>query len=102
MERKDLDTHLKNRPVQLKEAKRKGVKIIGFFPGNYVPEEIIYASGAVPICLAHGGGTEAIDASLAQLLTIMFPFSRAQVGESLLRTNPYYSMVDMLVAPIIC
>ena len=102
MERKDLDAHLKNRPAQLQEAKRKGVKIIGLFPGNYVPEEIIYASGAVPICLAHGGGSEAIDASLAQVPTIMCPFSRAQVGERLLRTNPYYSMVDMLVAPITC
>jgi hypothetical protein len=27
MERKDLDTHLKNRPAQLQEVKRKGLKI---------------------------------------------------------------------------
>jgi hypothetical protein len=45
MEVKNLATHLKNRPEQLREAKKTGTKIIGYFPGNYVPEEIIYASG---------------------------------------------------------
>ncbi|MGD0920076.1 MAG: 2-hydroxyacyl-CoA dehydratase family protein, partial [Thermodesulfobacteriota bacterium] len=29
-------------------------------------------------------------------------FARAQVGERLLKTNPYYSLLDMLVAPITC
>ena len=50
-----LATHLQNRQSQIMEAKKKGVKVIGFFPGNYVPEELIYAAGAVPICLAEGG-----------------------------------------------
>jgi benzoyl-CoA reductase/2-hydroxyglutaryl-CoA dehydratase subunit BcrC/BadD/HgdB len=102
LERKDLNTHLENRPAQLREAKKKGVKIVGFFPGNYVPEEIIYASGAVPICLAHGGSSEPADAALAEVPDIICPFARAQIGERLLKTNPYYSMIDMLVAPITC
>jgi len=51
MEEERLATYLKDRPAQLIEAKNNGVKIIGYFPGNYVPEEIIYASGAVPLCL---------------------------------------------------
>jgi len=102
VEREDLDTHLRNRPAQLKEAKEKGVKIIGFFPGNYVPEEIIYASGAIPICLVHGGGSDMVDASLEEVPTIMCPFSRAQVGERLLKKTPYYHIIDMLVAPITC
>jgi benzoyl-CoA reductase/2-hydroxyglutaryl-CoA dehydratase subunit BcrC/BadD/HgdB len=100
MERKDLNTHLENRPAQLREAKKKGVKIVGFFPGNYVPEEIIYASGAAPICLAHGGSSEASDAALAEVPDIICPFVRAQIGERLLKTKPYHSMIDMLVAPI--
>jgi benzoyl-CoA reductase/2-hydroxyglutaryl-CoA dehydratase subunit BcrC/BadD/HgdB len=100
--REDLDIHLRNRPAQLQEAKEKGVKIIGFFPGNYVPEEIIYASGAIPICLVHGGGSDTVDASLEEVPTIMCPFSRAQVGERLLQKTPYYRMIDMLVAPITC
>lgn len=45
-----------DRPAELRKAKRDGVKIIGYFPGNYVPEELILASGAGAICLADGGG----------------------------------------------
>jgi benzoyl-CoA reductase/2-hydroxyglutaryl-CoA dehydratase subunit BcrC/BadD/HgdB len=102
MEHKEFDLHLGNRPAQLKEAKKKGVKIIGYFPGNYVPEEIIYASGAVPVCLTHGGRSEPADAALAEMSGILCPFARAQVGERLLKSNSYYSMIDMLLAPITC
>ncbi|HEY78284.1 MAG TPA: 2-hydroxyacyl-CoA dehydratase [Dehalococcoidia bacterium] len=98
----DLDTHLGNRPAQLRAAQRKGVKVVGFFPGNYVPEEIIYASGALPICLARGGSPEPVDAALTEVPDVICPFVRAQVGERLLKTNPYYGMIDMLVAPITC
>ena len=55
MEEKRLAAHLRDRPDQLREARKNGVKLIGYFPGNYVPEEIIYASGAIPLCLTHGG-----------------------------------------------
>jgi hypothetical protein len=41
MNEEHLAAHLRDRPASLKEAKEKGVKIIGYFPGNYVPEEII-------------------------------------------------------------
>jgi benzoyl-CoA reductase/2-hydroxyglutaryl-CoA dehydratase subunit BcrC/BadD/HgdB len=33
---------------------------------------------------------------------IFCPFSRTQVGERLLKRNPYYAMLDMFVAPITC
>jgi benzoyl-CoA reductase/2-hydroxyglutaryl-CoA dehydratase subunit BcrC/BadD/HgdB len=102
MEENRLATHLRDRPEQLREAKEKGVKIVGYFPGNYVPEEIIYASGAVPICLIHGGSSESADAGLSVVPRIICPFARAQIGERLLKGNPYYSMIDMLVAPITC
>jgi len=102
MEETRLAAHLKDRPAQLKEAKKDGVKIIGYFPGNYVPEEIIYASGAVPLCLTHGGSPQPADAALSVVPHIICPFARAQIGERLLRENPYYSMLDMLVAPITC
>ena len=67
MEEDRLTTHLKDRPAQLREAKKKGVKIIGYFPGNYVPEEMIYASEAMPICLTHGGNPDPADAALAEV-----------------------------------
>jgi benzoyl-CoA reductase/2-hydroxyglutaryl-CoA dehydratase subunit BcrC/BadD/HgdB len=97
-----LAIHLKDRPLKLEEAKRKGVKIIGYFPGNYVPEELIYASGAVPLCLINGGDSQPAETALSIVPQVICPFARAQVGERLLRKNPYYSMIDMLVAPITC
>ena len=102
MEEKRLATYLKDRPAQLGEAKKNGVKIIGYFPGNYVPEEIIYASGAVPLCLNHGGSPHPADAALSVVPQIICSFARAQIGERLLKEEPYYSMLDMLVAPITC
>lgn len=102
MEEKRLVAYLKDRPAQLREAKKNGVKIIGYFPGNYVPEEIIYASGAVPLCLNHGGSPQPADAALSVVPQIICPFARAQIGERLLKENPYYSTLDMLVAPITC
>jgi benzoyl-CoA reductase/2-hydroxyglutaryl-CoA dehydratase subunit BcrC/BadD/HgdB len=102
VEEKRLATHLKDRPAQLREAKKNGVKIIGYFPGNYVPEEIVYASGAVPLCLTHGGSPQPADAALSVVPHVICPFARAQIGERLLKENPYYSMIDMLVAPITC
>jgi benzoyl-CoA reductase/2-hydroxyglutaryl-CoA dehydratase subunit BcrC/BadD/HgdB len=102
VEEKRLATHLKDRPAQLGEAKKNGVKIIGYFPGNYVPEEIVYASGAVPLCLTHGGSPQPADAALSVVPHVICPFARAQIGERLLKENPYYSMIDMLVAPITC
>jgi benzoyl-CoA reductase/2-hydroxyglutaryl-CoA dehydratase subunit BcrC/BadD/HgdB len=102
MEEERLATYLKDRPEQLREAKKNGVKIIGYFPGNYVPEEIIYASGAVPLCLTHGGSPRPADAALSVVPQLICPLARAQIGERMLKENPYYSMLDMLVAPITC
>ncbi|MEJ2739163.1 MAG: 2-hydroxyacyl-CoA dehydratase family protein [Dehalococcoidia bacterium] len=102
MEAERLIEYMKNRPAQLLEAKEHGKKIIGYFPGNYVPDEIIYAAGAVPVCLAHGGSSGADVTALTVVPNIICPFARAQIGERLLKTNPYYTMIDLLVAPITC
>jgi benzoyl-CoA reductase/2-hydroxyglutaryl-CoA dehydratase subunit BcrC/BadD/HgdB len=102
MEEDRLAAHLRDRPAQLREAKQNGVKIIGYFPGNYVPEEIIHAAGATPLCLSHGGSPRPSDAALSVVPHLICPFARAQIGERLLKTNPYYTMIDMLVAPVTC
>jgi benzoyl-CoA reductase/2-hydroxyglutaryl-CoA dehydratase subunit BcrC/BadD/HgdB len=102
MEETRLAAHLRDRPAQLREAKENGAKIIGYFPGNYVPEEIIYAAGAIPLCLIQGGSPRPAEAALSVLPQVICPFARAQIGERMLKENPYYSMMDMLVAPITC
>jgi benzoyl-CoA reductase/2-hydroxyglutaryl-CoA dehydratase subunit BcrC/BadD/HgdB len=102
MQEERLALHLRDRPAQLREAKEKGMKIIGYFPGNYVPEELIIAAGAVPICLIDGGDTPPLEASLPVMPHIFCPFARTQIGERLLKRNPYYDTIDMFVAPITC
>ena len=102
MEEDRLTAHLKDRPAHLKEAKKSGTKIVGYFPGSYVPEELIYASGAIPLCLVDGGSNLPVEAASSVLPRIACPFVRAQAGEMILKRNPYYGMLDMVVAPITC
>jgi benzoyl-CoA reductase/2-hydroxyglutaryl-CoA dehydratase subunit BcrC/BadD/HgdB len=89
MEQKDLTLRLENRRAQLRAAAKKGTKIVGYFPGNYVPEEIIYASGTVPICLSSVSSQHA-NAALDEVPDIICPFARAQIGQRLLKTDEYY------------
>jgi benzoyl-CoA reductase/2-hydroxyglutaryl-CoA dehydratase subunit BcrC/BadD/HgdB len=74
---------LRERPSQLKEAKNRGIKIIGYFPGNYVPKELIDASGAIKLCLINDGDSQPAKAALSVVPQIICPFARAQIGERL-------------------
>lgn len=102
MNDQDLAVHLRDRATMLRKVKESGAKIIGYFPGNYVPEEIIHAAGAIPLCLIDGGSSQTADSALAVVPRVICPFARMQVGERMLKTNPYYGMLDMVVAPVTC
>jgi benzoyl-CoA reductase/2-hydroxyglutaryl-CoA dehydratase subunit BcrC/BadD/HgdB len=97
-----VDSLLRDRVATLEKARSQGGKIVGYFPGGYVPEELIYASGAIPICLSHGGDARAAAEGLSVLPHVICPFTRAQVGELRLQTNPYYSTIDLFVVPSTC
>jgi benzoyl-CoA reductase/2-hydroxyglutaryl-CoA dehydratase subunit BcrC/BadD/HgdB len=97
-----LSANIVDRPAELKKLKDKGTKVVGFFPGDYVPDELIYAAGAVPICLVHGGNPSVVDASISVSSRFLCPFARAQMGEEVLKEQPYYNLIDMLVSPITC
>ena len=95
--------YLRNRPVELKRMKDRGEKkIVAHFVGDYVPAEIIYAAGAAPLGLVHGGDPEAVEAAHRAILRYVCPFSRAQFGYWVLGEQRYYEMFDLLVAPITC
>ena len=100
--KEQISSHLRDRPAQLRQLKEKGSKIVGYFVGDYVPEELIYASGAVPICLCHGGDPMPANAALSATTRFLCPFARAQYGERLLGEQAYYGLIDMLVVPITC
>ena len=95
-----LIAHLKRkRPMELRELKKSGKKIVGYPPGNWVPEELIYAAGAVPICLLRGGDPEAVAISGAYIPRFVDTFCRSQIGYRMLGEDPYYQLLDLLICP---
>jgi benzoyl-CoA reductase/2-hydroxyglutaryl-CoA dehydratase subunit BcrC/BadD/HgdB len=89
-------------PQRLAQARERGTRLVGYFPGGYVPEELIIASGAMPVCLIGGADDIAVEASLTQMPRFFCPFSLAQVGGKILGRNPYHHCIDLLIAPITC
>ena len=55
-----LDIYLKNRARELERVKTEGRKVIGYYPGGYVPEEIILSCGAILVGLHRGGEHEPV------------------------------------------
>jgi len=85
------------RPENLKKEKEKGVKIVGY-TGRFVPEELIYAAGAIPYLICKGGETAPVEEVLPYMLRFMSPYARAQIGYHLLKMDPVIPMLDLVVA----
>ncbi|MBN2074785.1 MAG: 2-hydroxyacyl-CoA dehydratase [Dehalococcoidales bacterium] len=92
----DLAAMARTRPEKLKERKRDGTKIIGYV-GRFVPEELIYASGALPYLLCKGGEPEPPDAVIPYMLRFMSPYTRSQIGYHLLGIDPVIPILDLVV-----
>ncbi len=97
---KKLSEHLATRLTELTRMREKGIKLIGYAPGGYLPEELIYASGAVPIGLIRGGDPEPVAESAAYVPRFIDTFCRAQIGYRMLGEEPLYQMIDLLVVPV--
>jgi benzoyl-CoA reductase/2-hydroxyglutaryl-CoA dehydratase subunit BcrC/BadD/HgdB len=95
-----LDLHLKNRAQELERFKEEGRKIIGYYPGGYVPEEIILAGGAIPVGLHRGGEHEPVLIAGAYLPRWYDTFIRSQIGFKVLKGEPVYDLIDLFVIPI--
>ena len=75
-----LSEHLKKRRPELREIKKSGKKIVGYIPGGYMPEEMVYAANAQPLCLIRGGDPEPVAESLAYIPRFIDTFCRCQIG----------------------
>jgi len=100
--REKLAAHLRNRIVELRRLREKGHKIIGYTPGGYMPEELVYACEAtpVPVGLIRGGEREPVATAGAYLPRWFDTFCRAQIGYRVLKEEALYNMIDLLVAPV--
>ena len=97
---KGLLAHLDTRLSELMQQKERGTKIVGYTPTAYMPEELVYASGALPIALDRGGDIEPVLASTSYLGRVLDTFCRAQIGYRVMRQEPLYQMPDLLIVPV--
>ncbi len=95
-----LSAHLKTRMSEFRRLKEGGTKIVGYSPGGYMPEELVYASGAIPVCLVRGGDPEPVTESLAYIPRFIDTFCRSQIGYRMMGTEPLYLLPDIIVVPI--
>lgn len=93
-----LEAHLRERAVEVGNKKKGGAKVVGFIPG-FTPEELIYASGAIPVGLIRGGDAAAIAGSMSYITRFVDTFCRAQVGYQASGKEPLYQLPDLLVVP---
>jgi len=95
-----LESHLRTRVVDLAKAKKEGKKIIGYTPGGYMPEEMVYAAGAIPVGLIRGGEHLPVEVAGAYLARWMDTFCRAQIGYKVLKEDEIYQMIDLMVIAV--
>jgi benzoyl-CoA reductase/2-hydroxyglutaryl-CoA dehydratase subunit BcrC/BadD/HgdB len=95
-----FSSHVRNRIIELRKAREQGVRIVGYTPGGYMPEELVHASGAIPVGLIRGGEHEPVMESAVYIPRFIDTFCRSQIGYRMLGEEPLYQMIDLLVAPI--
>ncbi len=95
-----IKAHIMSGLNDLIQAKERGIKIIGYLPGGYFPEELAIAAGAMPVCMIRGGNHACVEASIAYIDRWLDTFYRAQIGSGVSGTDPYYNIIDVLIAPI--
>jgi benzoyl-CoA reductase/2-hydroxyglutaryl-CoA dehydratase subunit BcrC/BadD/HgdB len=88
------------RPAELIEHQKKGGKVFGTFC-VYVPDEVIFAAGAIATGLCGGsqfwvpGGEKVLPAATCPLI-------KASVGARLDRTCPFFRIADMYIGETTC
>jgi benzoyl-CoA reductase/2-hydroxyglutaryl-CoA dehydratase subunit BcrC/BadD/HgdB len=95
-----LEDHSNIYLLDLQEERKKGIKLVGFIPNGYLPEELIHACGALPVALFRGGESSALDKALPCLGRFLDPFCRAQIGYRITGREPSYQTIDLLIVPI--
>jgi len=96
----EFSSHLKTILVDLQKSKDDGRKIVGYPPGGYLPEELVLACGARPICLVRGGDHSVVELAGAYICRWIDTFFRAQIGYGVSGDDPYYNIIDVLTIPI--
>jgi benzoyl-CoA reductase/2-hydroxyglutaryl-CoA dehydratase subunit BcrC/BadD/HgdB len=95
-----LDSHLKTRLTDLSKEKEQGRKIIGYSAGGFLPEELVLACDAIPLCFIQAGDNRILRDACAYICRWFDPFWRSQIGYLTSGKDPYCTIVDLIVVPI--
>jgi benzoyl-CoA reductase/2-hydroxyglutaryl-CoA dehydratase subunit BcrC/BadD/HgdB len=81
-------------------AKAQGRPIVGIMC-EYTPREVLFAAGAVPVCLC-GGALETIPSAEKHLPVNLCPLVKSTFGYHVQRSNPFLEWADLIVAETTC
>lgn len=81
-------------------AHEKGIPIVGIMC-EFTPREIIFAAGALPICLC-GGTLDTIPTAEHELPTNVCPLIKSTYGYLLTQENPFLNWANLIVAETTC
>ncbi len=90
-----LQRLLETRPDELVSLRQSGKKTLGYFC-SYVPEEIVYAMGIIPIRLLRGGNVEASNIGNTYLTQNSCPFASSCIGLKEGHYDFYFSNMDII------
>ena len=86
--------------LKMKDLKESGARVVGTFC-SFVPTEIIYAAGALPVGLC-AFTDEPIPAAEANLPKNLCPLIKASYGFALTDTCPYFYFSDLIIGETTC
>ena len=86
--------------LRMKALKDSGARVVGLFC-SFVPLELVYAAGAIPVGLC-AYSDEPIPAAEANLPRNLCPLIKASYGFALTDTCPYFYFSDLVVGETTC
>ncbi len=91
-----LEIHARKRVTEIGKMKKNGVKVIGYLPEGFFPEELVYAAGAVPVALIKGGDYETVLESLKYIPRFICTWCRSQIAYKK-SGDAWYNLPDQLI-----
>lgn len=86
--------------MRIKEAKEKGIKVVGIYC-TYCPQELILAAGAIPVGLC-GTKEEPIAAAEEILPRNLCPLIKSSYGFAITDTCPFFHFSDLVIGETTC
>jgi len=97
----ELRKALSVRPQEIKEEAERGRIPIGYFC-NYVPEELIYAAGLIPLRLISGGDKESESSGGEYITPNSCSYAKSCIGYRASGKDPFFAQVNHVVESPAC